>query len=41
MAHILRDILAAKSGTEEQRLCEDFIDYFCELNKIDKKQLPC
>ncbi len=39
MAHILHDILVTKRGTAQQQLCEEFFDYFCELNKIDKKQI--
>lgn len=38
MAYILRDILVTKRGTDQQQLCEEFMDYFCELNKIDGKQ---
>lgn len=41
MAHILHDILVLKRGTDQQLLCEEFIDYFCELNKIDHKQILC
>lgn len=40
MAHILYDILAIKQGTDQHQLCEEFISYFCELNKIDKKLIP-
>lgn len=39
MAQILYDILAVKQGTEQQKLCEGFIEYFCEMNKINIKQL--
>ena len=39
MARILNDILTVKHGTGEQSLCEDFLDYYCKLNKIDKKLL--
>lgn len=39
MAHILHDILLIKRGTEKQQLCEEFVDYFCKLNKINKNQL--
>ncbi len=39
MARILRGILAVKNGTDDRRLCEEFFDYFCELNKIDAAQL--
>jgi len=41
MAHILHDILVIKRGTDQQHLCEEFIDYFCELNKINNKQILC
>ncbi len=39
MARILHDISLAKSGTDQQLLSEEFFDYFCELNKLDKKQI--
>ncbi len=39
MSHILHDIIKAKRGTAEQQLCEEFFEYFCELNKIDKQQI--
>jgi hypothetical protein len=41
MAHILHDILAIKHDTDQQQLCEEFVDYFCELNKINNKQILC
>lgn len=41
MAHILHDILVIKRGTDQQQLCEEFVDYFCELNKINNKQILC
>lgn len=40
MAHILSDILNVKKGTDEQQLCEDFLEYFCKLNKIEKASIP-
>lgn len=39
MAHILHDILMIKRGTDQQQLCEQFLDYFCERNKINHKQI--
>lgn len=41
MAHILHDIWVTKRGTDQQQLCEEFVDYFCELNKINNKQILC
>lgn len=38
MASILRDILLAKKGTKEEKHCEKFLSYFCELNKLNKKK---
>lgn len=34
MATILNNILLLKRGTEQEQLCEEFINYFCKLNKI-------
>ena len=39
MARILCDIYLLKQNTDQKKLCEQFINYFCELNKIDKKLL--
>jgi hypothetical protein len=38
MALILNDIHKVKQGTDEQQLCEDFLNYFCSLNRIDKSR---
>ena len=39
MAYILCDIYKLKQDTNQKKLCEQFINYFCELNNIDKKLL--
>lgn len=39
MCRILNDILLVKKGTEQQQLCEEFLDYFFKLNRIDKRQI--
>ncbi len=39
MARILGDICRIKYETDQRRLCEQFIEYFCGLNKIDGKAL--
>lgn len=40
MATILYDILLTKRNTDEQKLCQEFFDYYCKLNKINKKKIP-
>jgi hypothetical protein len=37
MARILFDILQIKLGSDQQTLCEEFLNYFCRLNGIGKK----
>ncbi len=39
MALILRDISLLKRGTDQQKLCEDFLEYYCDLNKISSNLL--
>ena len=39
MAYILADILKLKQDTDSQEQCEDFMNYFCKLNRISLKQL--
>jgi hypothetical protein len=39
VASILHNILLMKQGTDQEQLCEEFLDYFCKLNKIDKEQI--
>ncbi len=39
MADILNNILSMKRGTDDERLCKDFLRYFCKLNKIDRLKL--
>lgn len=40
MAQILRDIIPLKLGTEEQELAQQFLKYFCKLNRINIDELP-
>lgn len=39
MARILDDILQIKLKSDQQMLCEDFLEYFCALNEIKKTQI--
>lgn len=40
MAEIILRILQMKRGTEDEALCEEFLNYFCKLNGILKSDLP-
>lgn len=40
MARILQDIVSLKTDPEEQKQAQSFLDYYCEINRIDKKQIP-
>lgn len=39
-ACILRDIAQIKANTSEQKLAIEFLDYFCNINGLDKDELP-
>ncbi|NMB02574.1 MAG: malate synthase [Firmicutes bacterium] len=39
MAQILKDVLELKQGTEEQKLAEELLAYFCNLNLLDSANL--
>jgi hypothetical protein len=39
MAQILKDIFLMKSDPTEKLLAQNFFEYFCEINHIDKKEL--
>ncbi len=34
-SQILKDIVAIKEGTEDEELAKDFLNYFCDVQKID------
>jgi len=40
MAEIISRFLLLKRGAEDEKLCEEFINYFCKLNRIIKAELP-
>lgn len=40
MAEILNDMLILSETPEEKAFREEFLDYFCALNKIEKERLP-
>lgn len=40
MAIILNDILSIMKGTDQQKLSEDFLNYYCKLNGINKRTIP-
>lgn len=37
MAQILKDIVSLKSGQQESKMLQEFLDYFCITNHIDEK----
>lgn len=39
-ACILRDIVRLKEKTPEQELANEFLSYFCTINRLDKEDLP-
>ena len=39
-AQILQDIISLKTDEEEVKLAENFLDYFCKMNAIDKDNIP-
>lgn len=39
MAQILRDIIALRDDKEEKQVAENFLEYFCLLNRINKDEL--
>jgi len=39
MAKILYDILTIHRNTHSEKECQDFFNYYCSINKIDKKAL--
>ena len=40
IAQILKDLSALKNGLKEQELMREFFKYFCDMNKINEKELP-
>lgn len=40
MPLILSDICLLEKDEEKRQLCEEFLDYYCSLNKINKKRIP-
>lgn len=40
MAQILQDTVTLKQGSEEDDSARKFLDYFCEMNKINKNEIP-
>lgn len=39
MAQILKDIVSLKIDREEQKLSQEFLDYFCRTNQIEKNEI--
>lgn len=39
MAQILKDLLELKEGSERE-LVQEFLEYFCHLNRLDESELP-
>ncbi len=40
MAQILKDIAALRKGTEDEESAEQFLQYFCQMNRISKEDIP-
>ena len=40
MAQILRDIVSLKENPEEQENAQQFFEYFCQINRIKKEEIP-
>ncbi|MFW5649610.1 MAG: malate synthase [Candidatus Alkaliphilus sp. MAG34] len=40
MAQILRDIVSLKENPEEQENAQQFFEYFCQMNRIKKEEIP-
>lgn len=40
MAQVLRDIVSLREGLDEKEDAESFFQYFCEINQINKVELP-
>ncbi len=40
MAQILRDIVALRKGSEGEETAQQFLQYFCQMNRIDKEEIP-
>lgn len=40
MAQILRDVIALREDPKEKEAAQAFFDYFCQINLIDKDELP-
>ncbi|HBN95947.1 MAG TPA: malate synthase [Firmicutes bacterium] len=40
MAQILQDIVALKEGSAEFELVQDFLEHFCDLNRLVETELP-
>jgi len=40
MAQILHDIISLKKDPQERELVQRFFEYFCQMNRINKRELP-
>jgi len=40
VAQILKDIILLKSDPDEKKSAKRFLDYYCDLNRIEAKELP-
>lgn len=40
MAQILQDIIALKKDPQEQEVAQRFFEYFCQMNRLNKEELP-
>jgi len=39
-AQILRDIVEIKKDTQDEYLAQEMFDYYCEINRVDKNNIP-
>lgn len=39
-AQILKDLIELRSGEESAKEAEDFLEYFCKMNELDKDNIP-
>jgi hypothetical protein len=40
IAQILKDLVKLKRSKKDKEFVQDFLNYFCELNKIDINDIP-
>ena len=40
IAQILKDLVKLKRSKKDKEFVQDFLSYFCELNKIDINDIP-